>query len=281
MTVAGGDDIEYEGIGGESHISVRSERCFRDHSPGATIISLGDDGQALYTCPIPSFRALAQSNPKPDSSSQLVQSDSHSKRVAEANNTGPLSVLNCDTLIAIEKHVQPGSGVGLSPLTRYRRDVQGHERLALGIKAEDIQSNFGSQTSPPPPGTLNGAVKCGQTSTVSSLHLSLAQHQIQDTDQGPSASSEMSSPAEQLRSLLEIIETPGWNDEVSPEEQAEYLRRVYVYPSISLLSNLADDMMSIAKICIALKYEAETTGPVRDEPERSEATQDSQAKLAD
>lgn len=47
MTVAEFDDIEYEGIGGDSHIDVRSERCFRDHSPGDTVISLSDDGQAL------------------------------------------------------------------------------------------------------------------------------------------------------------------------------------------------------------------------------------------
>ncbi|KAK6948975.1 hypothetical protein Daesc_009047 [Daldinia eschscholtzii] len=208
MTVAEFDDIEYEGIGGESHIDVRSERCFRDHSPCDTVISLGDDGQVL-----------------PDSSSQLVQPDGDPGSTTETENSSVLSALSCDTLIAIQKYAQPGSGRGLSPLTRYCRDVQEHERLALGMKAEDMQSNLESQSLPSRPQKANGVVKSGQTSAVSSLHLSLAQRQTSSTDQGPSANSEMSSPAEQLRSLLEIIGTPGWNDEVSPEEQAEYLRR--------------------------------------------------------
>ncbi|KAI1464188.1 uncharacterized protein F4812DRAFT_215045 [Daldinia caldariorum] len=225
MTAADCDDIEYEGIWGESHIAVRSERCFRDHSPGDTVISLGDDGQVHYTYPVLSFRALSHSDLRLDSSSRLAQSDNHHDSVAETDNTSVVSALTCDTLIAIGKHVQPGSGIGLSPLTRYRRDVQGHERLALGMKAEDIQSNFGSQSPPLCPETLNGVMKCGQTSTISSLHLDLAQRQTPNIDQGPSRSSDVSSPAEQLRSLLEIIETSGRNDEVSPEEQAEYLRK--------------------------------------------------------
>ncbi|OTB17388.1 hypothetical protein K445DRAFT_374547 [Daldinia sp. EC12] len=265
MTVAEFDDIEYEGIGGESHIDVRSERCFRDHSPCDTVISLGDDGQVLYTCPVPSFRALSQTHPRPDSSSQLVQSDGDPGSVTETESSSVLSALSCDTLIAIQKYAQPGSGRGLSPITRYCRDVQEHERLALGMKAEDMQSNLESQSPAPCPEKANGVVKSGQTSAVSSLHFSLAQRQTSSTDQGPSTSSEMSSPAEKLRSLLEIIGTPGWNDEVSPEEQAEYLRRA----------------VELAKICVMLKYEAETTGPVRDEPKRSEATQGSQAESPD
>lgn len=47
LNMAEFDDIEYEGIGEDRHIVVGSERCFRDYSPGDTIISLSDNGQNL------------------------------------------------------------------------------------------------------------------------------------------------------------------------------------------------------------------------------------------
>ncbi|KAI2782616.1 hypothetical protein F4815DRAFT_427851 [Daldinia loculata] len=255
MTVAEFDDIEYEGIGGDSHIDVRSERCFRDHSPGDTVISLSDDGQALYTYPIPSFQALSQSHPRPDLSPQQTQSHRHHGNITETENLDAPSILSYDTLIAMQHHAQPGSVRGLSPLTRYRRDTQGHERLALGMKAEDLGSHLDIESPPPCLKKANGVSKCSKTSIISSLRLSPAPHQTSSASPIPSMDPEISSAAEQLRELLNVIEAPGWNEEVSPEEQAEYLRRTY--------------------------YEAEATGPVRDEPERDKAAQGSQAESTD
>ncbi|KAI0843877.1 hypothetical protein F5Y00DRAFT_250069 [Daldinia vernicosa] len=225
MTVAEFDDIEYEGIGGDSHIDVRSERCFRDHSPGDTVISLSDDGQALYTYPIPSFHALSQSHPRPDLSSQQTQSHRNYNGVTETESPGGPRILCYDTLISIQQHEQPGSVRGLSPLTRYRRDTQGHERLALGMKAEDLGSHLDLESPPPCSKKANGVLKCSKPSIISSLHLSPASHQTPSSSPIPSMDPETSSAAEQLRELLNVIETPGWDEDVSPEEQAEYLLR--------------------------------------------------------
>ena len=41
------DEIEYEGIAEDRSIRVGSDRDFRDHSPGDTILSLSDDGRAM------------------------------------------------------------------------------------------------------------------------------------------------------------------------------------------------------------------------------------------
>ncbi|KAI0105939.1 hypothetical protein F4814DRAFT_452318 [Daldinia grandis] len=225
MTVAEFDDIEYEGIGGHSHIDVRSERCFRDHSPSDTVISLSDDGQALYTCPIPSFQALSQNHPRPDLSAQQTQSHRHHAGVAETEDPNGPSILRYDTLVATQQHAQQDSVRGLSPLTRYRRDTQGHERLALGMKVKDLESHPNLEGPPPCPKITNGGLKCSKAPAASSLHLSPASHQNPSASPIPSIDPKTSSAAEQLREILDIIETPGWDEEVSPEEQAEYLRR--------------------------------------------------------
>ena len=41
------DEIDYVGIGEDRSIRVGSDRCFRDYSPGDTILSLSDDGRAM------------------------------------------------------------------------------------------------------------------------------------------------------------------------------------------------------------------------------------------
>lgn len=42
-----GDGIEYEGMAEDRTIRIGSDRCFRDYSPGDTVLSLSDDGRAL------------------------------------------------------------------------------------------------------------------------------------------------------------------------------------------------------------------------------------------
>lgn len=41
------DGIEYEGIADDRSIQAGSDRCFRDYSPGDTVLSLSDDGRAM------------------------------------------------------------------------------------------------------------------------------------------------------------------------------------------------------------------------------------------
>ena len=47
MMASSNDDIDYEGIGEDRSIRVGSDRCFRDYSPGDTVLSLSDDGRAM------------------------------------------------------------------------------------------------------------------------------------------------------------------------------------------------------------------------------------------
>ncbi|KAI0839208.1 hypothetical protein F5Y06DRAFT_286715 [Hypoxylon sp. FL0890] len=205
------DDIEYEGIGEERHIIVGSDRCFRDYSPGGTIISLSDDGQALYSCPVPSFPDPPESHPGLEPSPpQSMSQRCYGGATGAANSSVSLS-LNRGMLAAIQQRSPSFVEGGLSPLTRYRRDAQTHEQLALGIKSDDIQLPL----CPTPRPRENGH---GQSS-ISSLHLSSSPNPTRSTGPGTS------SAAEQLREVLGVIESPAWEDGMSPEEQAEHLRR--------------------------------------------------------
>lgn len=38
------DGLDYEGIAEDRSIRVGSDRCFRDYSPGDTVLSFSDDG---------------------------------------------------------------------------------------------------------------------------------------------------------------------------------------------------------------------------------------------
>ncbi|KAI8962541.1 hypothetical protein F5Y11DRAFT_185151 [Daldinia sp. FL1419] len=249
MTVAEFDDIEYEGIGADSHIDVRSERCFRDHSPSDTIISLDDDGQALYTCPVPSFQVISQHHPRLDLDPLKEQPGRQPESITKLESSSVTSILSHNGLITATQQRQ------LSPLSRYRQDEQGHERRALGMKEGEHRLDLNVDGPLPRPGEANGIAKCSKPSVISSLQLSPTSQQTPSSGPIPSASPESSSAAERLREVLEVIETPGWNEKVSPEEQADYLRRVY--------------------------HAAETTSPVRDEPEGGEASQGSQEESAD
>lgn len=206
------DDIEYEGIGEDRHIAVGSDRCFRDYSPGDTVISLGGDGQALYSCDIPSF---------PDSTRDISSnSRTQYRRVdgdnSETNISSILPLLSDSALISIQQNIPPSSRTEVSPLTRYRRDPQAHEQRALGIKPNDSTFYLNFEDPQPPLPETNGKF---QSLEISSLHLSASPNPTPST--GPGSSS----AAEQLQELLDVIQSPGWEDRMSPEEQAEHLRR--------------------------------------------------------
>ncbi|OTA68465.1 hypothetical protein K449DRAFT_461316 [Hypoxylon sp. EC38] len=209
------DDIEYEGIGGDRHIIVGSDRCFRDYSPGNTIISLSDDGQALYSCPIPSFLDPLQGRSGIESSSSQSQPRGCFGDVTGAELFRVTPPPNHGTLAVIQQRSPSCLDGELSPLTRYRRDAQTHEQLALGMKPEGFKMPP-CPASPQPHPRENGH---GQPSTISSLHLSSCPNSTPSTGPGTSSASE------QLREVLDVIESPEWEDGMSPEEQAEHLRR--------------------------------------------------------
>ncbi|KAI1209620.1 uncharacterized protein F4807DRAFT_425630 [Annulohypoxylon truncatum] len=210
------DDIEYEGIGEDRPIVVESDRCFRDHSPGDTVISLSDDGQALYSCAIPSFSDTPQTFPEPNSNLQQPQSQRSYEAVVETEVPSILCPLSHDALIAMQKHAPPGLQDELSPLIRYRCDPQAHEQRALGIERNDSSLHIGREPAPRTSPKANGNL---QLSEISSLHLSSSPNPTPSTGRGSS------SAAEQLRELVGMIGSPDWEDSLSPEEQAEHLRR--------------------------------------------------------
>ncbi|KAI0137633.1 hypothetical protein F4776DRAFT_102578 [Hypoxylon sp. NC0597] len=209
------DDIEYEGIGGDRHISVGSDRCFRDYSPGNTVISLSDDGQALYSCRIPSFPDPLQSHSGLGSSTSQPQSRRCFRSATGGDLSSATSPLNRGALTVIQQRPPSCFEAEPSPLTRYRRDEQTHEKVALGIKSGDFKLPPCPE-SPTPRPRENGH---GRPSTISSLHLSSCPNPTPSTGPGTS------SAAEQLREVLDVIESPEWEDGMSPEEQAEHLRR--------------------------------------------------------
>ncbi|KAI1453101.1 hypothetical protein F4805DRAFT_388030 [Annulohypoxylon moriforme] len=210
------DDIEYEGIGEDRHIAVGSDRCFRDYSPGDIIISLSDEGQALYSYAIPPFPDPSQTLPGPNEGLQQPQSEIYYRNILESDISGTLPPLRHESLVAIQQNAPLGLADGLSPLTRYRRDPQAHEQRALGIKPNNASLHPNSESEHPTPTKPNGKP---QSSEISSLHLSSSPNPTPSTGRGSS------SAAAQLQELLDVIESPGWEDGMSPEEQAEHLRR--------------------------------------------------------
>ncbi|KAI0377507.1 hypothetical protein F5Y04DRAFT_175606 [Hypomontagnella monticulosa] len=212
------DDIEYEGIGEGRHIVIGSERCFRDYSPGDTIISLSGNGQNLYSCPVPSFEETSHQQPQ----LQALFEDA-----IEADTDLPCS-LSRDALAAMQKDI-PYSGAEPLPLTRYRHDLQAYEQLALGIGPDDYEPDPGPRTPPLCPVNVNGITRQGQPSigsAVSSLYLSPSPKPSPSFNKLSSAAPESPSSAGQLHELLNVIGTPEWDDNMSPEEQVEHFRRV-------------------------------------------------------
>ncbi|KAI0007197.1 hypothetical protein F4779DRAFT_593045 [Xylariaceae sp. FL0662B] len=138
------DDIEYEGIGEGRVIAVGSERCFRDYSPGDSIISLIDDGRATYSRPIPPFPESTEHQPQ---SQQAIHQPQVLEPCIDTTSTGlpdhvsalnqrSLAVMNCRLL---------SSGDDLTPLRRYQSEPQTHEQLALRI-GPDGPRNFSTLT---------------------------------------------------------------------------------------------------------------------------------------
>ncbi|KAI1396284.1 hypothetical protein F4819DRAFT_491672 [Hypoxylon fuscum] len=207
-------DIEYKGIGGGRQIAIGTEQCFRDHSSIDSTVSLVDDEQELYSRPVPTFlyashRSLARS----------VSREYLEVPVAAGSSTVP-STLNRDALFAMEQSILPRQEHEISPLARYRHDLQSHEQLALGIKLGEMPT-WGIPSSPPTGTQAETRYDvCGPTA-ISSLRLSPTPSTT------PAIETDVSS-ADKLRELLDVIESPRWENDMSPEDQLECLRRITI-----------------------------------------------------
>ncbi|KAI1374190.1 hypothetical protein F4677DRAFT_172827 [Hypoxylon crocopeplum] len=209
------DDIEYEGIGEDRHILVGSERCFRDYSPGETIISLSDNGQAIYSSPVPTFM-----DPPGNPPTQPYFQERYGDAVDPESPTIPFALSRNGLRVAQRYTTSPGNG--LSPLTRYCREAQAHEQLALGIVSDDCRQDQSPATSPQYPKSTKEDEKEGMSPPVSSLRLNISPKGSIDRNR-PSGHEALSGT--ELREILDKIESAGWEDDTSPEEQMEYLRR--------------------------------------------------------
>ncbi|RYP46479.1 hypothetical protein DL768_007312 [Monosporascus sp. mg162] len=137
------DDIEYEGIADDRSIRVGSDRCFRDYSPSDTVLSLSDDGRAIYTGAVPSFQKPPQGpsgenrHPETASGASKPASDVSSDTAADPDAGGvPLSY---GSLLAMGSRPSSSgsSGSSRTPLGRFRRDEHAYERLALQLSSSD------------------------------------------------------------------------------------------------------------------------------------------------
>ncbi|KAL7620769.1 hypothetical protein AAE478_009767 [Parahypoxylon ruwenzoriense] len=125
------DEIEYKGIWGAGEIAVGSDRCFRDYSPGDTVVSFSESGQALYLCPIPFFPEPSQSQPEPTASESPLQAPERHRVTAEHETPNGSIFLSPAALLEVDQASSASHNDELSPLSRYLHDVQRDEKLAL------------------------------------------------------------------------------------------------------------------------------------------------------
>ncbi|KAI1496856.1 hypothetical protein F5X99DRAFT_398856 [Biscogniauxia marginata] len=196
------DDIEYEGIGADRSIgSVGSERCFRDRSPCDTVISLSDDGKGLYSYPIPLFHEP----------SEQQQQEQHEPPVFGRDS----ATLNYHALAAAVESRPSSSGSSTSPLGRYRRDMQAHEQLVVG-ETPHYQRKRSLVTDDEEAGCSSRS-KSWRSTTPEGLP---------PAPHGKSVP-RMSSPAAELSEMIELKDSPDWND-LSVEEQVRHVRKMGV-----------------------------------------------------
>ncbi|RYO82478.1 hypothetical protein DL766_006335 [Monosporascus sp. MC13-8B] len=150
------DDIEYEGIADDRSIRIGSDRCFRDYSPSGTVLSLSDDGRAIYTRAVPSFEnpphCPSGENRHPETASRASKptSDVSSDTAVDPDADGvPLSH---GSLLAMGSRPSSSgsSGSSRTPLGRFRRDEQAYERLALQLSSSDPKASASSSSASGP-----------------------------------------------------------------------------------------------------------------------------------
>ncbi|KAK7757019.1 hypothetical protein SLS62_001035 [Diatrype stigma] len=145
------DGIEYEGLADDRSIHAGSDRCFRDYSPGDTVLSLSDDGRAIYTRPMPSFPSPTGEEDYPeDVITVATPSKTTDYEAVSPNHDG-------GALFPATGSRRSSSGSSNSssrtPMGRFRRDEQPHEKLALQLSATTAATDAAApcSTTPPPP----------------------------------------------------------------------------------------------------------------------------------
>ncbi|KAJ2985786.1 hypothetical protein NUW58_g5350 [Xylaria curta] len=187
-------NIDYRGIGEGLSVARR-----RDSSLSESTISLSDDWQTLLRQRETPYSATSVAERTPD-----IQ-------VADTAHEGSSALSLRDTQLVTLANGQH-SQRNLTPLERYRFDVQTHEQLALGQKPDRrYLSEF--NTSLDAPARL--ATESTPRDSASSCSI-LGSSSNGDTDVTPSL---------ELNDLIRMKDSPGWQA-VPPEEQANCLRRI-------------------------------------------------------
>ncbi|CAJ2500400.1 Uu.00g032530.m01.CDS01 [Anthostomella pinea] len=213
------DDIEYEGIGKDRHVAVGSDRCFRDRSPGDTVVSLGDDGRALYLRAIPSYRESAEQQQRKAAS---LSSPSQSwGPFRDAESFASTATLSTGALAAMGS--RPASaGSASSPIWRFRRDVQAHEQLAVGATPHHVpalDSERKSKSHDRQPATPGGLPTSKDEASVSLPSASSSRCLSVDS------SGCNGTPAAELSDIHGLINPSAWQAALG-DEQREHMRKV-------------------------------------------------------
>ncbi|KAI1081843.1 hypothetical protein F5B20DRAFT_533303 [Whalleya microplaca] len=231
------DDIEYEGIGEGRLIAMGSERCFRDHSPGDTVISLGNDERAIsYTRSIPSFQQSTDHRLQSEHPTQ--QSQTHEPYIDISFAGIPDTATSLDQhALAVMNSTFLASGDAMSPFQRYLSEPETHEQLAIGIGL-DVPGNL---STPNPYVRIHTANR--QDILAASLHQYITdwqpatpdgrQEELRDEPLFSSKSSPGLAPSEdphnssssELGEMLNILGSPEWESK-TPEDQVDHVRKV-------------------------------------------------------
>ncbi|KAI2604438.1 uncharacterized protein GGS25DRAFT_461245 [Hypoxylon fragiforme] len=212
-------DIEYGGSGREGHVSVGSEGYFRDYTPGETAVSLGEDGQIVSSPPIPGF-----TEPSPHLQPRSLGGDAESSStiLPAPSHHQPLAPKLRPTLSS-DRPLSPPPPP--PPLTRYLRDVQTHELIALGIRVDDIQYlDPGTPPQPPTYPHVHGAARNRvATSSMSSVCLNVSEKQ--GSQKSTAAEGAESSPAGELPDVIKSSGSEQDEDGTTSDEHLENLHR--------------------------------------------------------
>lgn len=125
------------------------------------------------------------------------------------------------------------------PLTRYLRDVQTHELIALGIRVDDIQYlDPGTPPQPPTYPHVHGAARNRvATSSMSSVCLNVSEKQ--GSQKSTAAEGAESSPAGELPDVIKSSGSEQDEDGTTSDEHLENLHRACVVPPFSLSLSLS------------------------------------------
>ncbi|ORY57812.1 uncharacterized protein BCR38DRAFT_413720 [Pseudomassariella vexata] len=221
-------DIEYQGIGGDQDICVRSERCFRDHSPGYSAITFDHtekfEGSWLtmrrLNHPVPAFDTLADVLPPWHTQFALLENKSPVP-VPENDFVHPyLSRQMYPTAIALSaRSIKQRKSLrrGTKPIERYRRETQSHEQLALGMKIHGAEIPDPLLRSSTPEGWPSSRCPDG----IYDMPITL----IPEPTYQQTQPSQLSLKLQEIDEMVNVISRDDWTT-MSPEDQSHHAHHI-------------------------------------------------------